>query len=209
MATTIYLTNTALGTDMPGGQEDLLADVEVRGAGLTVATKDTSTFRGTMTRDTTGDVALAWWTQPLEAVTISGTVTFNVWMAENNMSANVDAEVEIFRTNGAGELVSYENIVTSAKGTEVPVTTRAAQNWTAAPTSRTLSAGDRILISVYAGDTLAQASGFTCTLGFGATSAGVDGDSWIQFTETIVEQGGGGPAAPHPRRNPYPQLLAH
>lgn len=184
MATTIYLTNAA--SDISGPVEELEARVAVRGAGLSSGAADTATFAVILTRDTTNDVLVTWYTRPLDAVTISGTLTLNVWMSESNMSANVDAGIRIFRTDNSGTDVS--TIVTTYRGVEVAVTTRAVNNWTASPTSTTLSAGDRLRFEIHGGDTLAQASGFTFDGSWGATSASVDGDTFVTFAETITEQ---------------------
>jgi len=132
-----------------------------------------------------GTTNVSWWTKPLNSVTISGTVTLNLWMAESSMSANVGAQVIIDRVGGSGTFIS--TILNSEKGTELPVTTRAAQNWTGSPTSTTLSTGDRIRLRVLGNDIGTMASGHTFTLSGGAASGGVDGDSWIRFTETVTE----------------------
>ena len=146
---------------------------------------------------------ISWWTNPLDAVTISGTITFNIWMAENNMSANVGPQFILDRVDGAGAFIS--TIVNSERGVEVPVTTRAAQNWTASPTSTTLAAGDRIRCRVFANDVGTMASGFVWTWSSGGSSAGADGDSFVTFTETVTEQA----VERVPFYRPYTQLLAH
>ena len=149
--------------------------------------------------------ALSWWSVPLSAVTISGTITFNIWGNENNMSANAGLQVVIDRVDGSGSFIS--TIINSEKGTELPTTT-AAQNWTGAPTSTTLSDGDRLRVRVYINDGGGtMATGFLGVIAIGATSAGINGDSFVTFTETITEFVAA--AERVPRFSPYPQLLAH
>lgn len=192
MATTIYLTNTA-NVVVGAPDEELLADIGVRGGGLSTGTRDTLTgIASPLTRDTVSDILIDWFTVPLDAVTISGTVTMNFWMAENNMSANVDASVQISRYS-AGVLTTIFN---TAKGTEIPVTTRAAQNWTGTPASTALAAGDRLRIRMVGGTTGGQASGFTWTGSWAGTSAAADGDSFVTFTETITAQTSRVPRSP-------------
>jgi hypothetical protein len=158
---------------------------------------------------------LIWFSNPLDAVTISGTITVNLWMSESNMSANAGAEIAIGRADGAGVWIA--NVLgcfparttaagtTSEFGTELPVTTRAAQNWTATPASTTLSAGDLLVFAVRANDAGGtMASGFTYNCGYSGGTAAADGDTWIQFTETITEQ----VVQVVPYRNPMPSLLA-
>jgi hypothetical protein len=199
MATTIYLTDTASSL---GFTESRDARVSIRGAGLNTGIANTTTFATSLTK-TAGGTIITWYTLPLNAVTISGTLTLNVWMSENNMSANVDAEIQIQRRDGAANFIS--TIFQTAKGVELPVTTRAAQNWTGTPTSTTLSAGDRISFTIIGASTLGQASGFTFDGSWGATSGGVDGDTFVTFTETITEQTA---AANPPYVNPMPPLIA-
>lgn len=117
-------------------------------------------------------------------VTISGTVTFNVWMAESNMAANVGAQVVIERINSQGAIVS--TVVNHEKATELPVTTRAAQNWTATPTSTAFLKGDRIRVRVAGNDGGGtMASGYTFSFAQDGPTAGADGDSYVTFTETF------------------------
>jgi hypothetical protein len=162
-----------------------------RGAALTVGTTDTvagPTSGVQVTETVAADEELAWFTPPLSAITISGTVTFNVWMAENNMSANVCARVRVERCDRYGAVIS--TIVNAQNGTtEIPVTTRSAQNWTATPTSTTLADGDRLKITVWGDDAASNmGSGFTFTLGYNGATGAADGDSYVTFAETLVER---------------------
>lgn len=199
MPTTIYLTNTASDLTPPGGELYLTARVGVRGAGIITDSRATSTIEVPMLRGT--DI-LSWYTPPLDAVTIAGTITINWWMSENNMSANVDADWALVRYTAGADGATIDN---TGKGVEVPVTTRAAQNWTRTPISTGLIAGDRLKIRVILGDALAQASGFTADVAHSGVTSGADGDSFVTFTETITEQ----VTARVPRFSPYPQLLGH
>lgn len=131
-----------------------------------------------------GTFPFQWVSPPIDQdVTISGTITFNLWMSESSMSANVGPQVVIERIDSTGAVVS--TVVNSEKGTELP-TTIAAQNWTAAPTSTNFKKGDRIRIRVAGNDGGGtMASGFTFTLDYGHSVGGADGDSYVQFTETF------------------------
>lgn len=125
-----------------------------------------------------------WISEPLAAdVTIAGTITFNLWMSENNMSANCGAQCVIERLDHLGAIIS--TVVNSEKGTELPVTTRAAQNWTAAPTSTAFNKGDRIRIRVASNDVGTMGSGFTFNFADSGPTADADGDSYVTFTETF------------------------
>lgn len=186
MATQFFFSSASATLDLtPPG--NLSADVDlqmnlVRDAGLGVA--GANTVAGPTSGVQIGSITRSWWTQPLSAVTISGTVTLNVWMSETNMSANVGAQVTIDWYDNSGTSLKG-TVLNSEKGTEVPVTTRAAQNWTAAPTSSALANGDRLRIRVWGNDVGTMGSGFGFEFASGAPSAAADGDSWVQFTEAV------------------------
>lgn len=190
MATTFY-TQFALSDVDPNNialEEDLALLLTRDTAGL-------STGSGNTVGGPTAGVQIAnvaatahpsiWISKPLNAVTISGTVTFNFWMSESNMSANVGAQAIVYRCDSLGVIQS--TIINSEKGVELPVTTRAAQNWTAAPTSTAIGSGERIAIRVFGNDVGTMGSGFSFDYSQGAASGGVDGDSFVTFTETISE----------------------
>jgi hypothetical protein len=127
----------------------------------------------------------AWISDPLSAdFTISGTVTFNFWMLENNMSANVGAKGVVKRV--AASTGALSTIVSSAKGTELGFSgSTTVQNWTAAPSSTPMTKGDRIWIEVRYTDVGTMATGFSCRVDYD-TAAGTAGDSWVQFTENLT-----------------------
>lgn len=147
----------------------------------------------------------SWWYR-VNAVTIAGAITKNFWMSESNMSANVGAQVIIDRCDGTGAFIS--TVQNSEKGTELPVGTRAAQNWnTGTVTSTDFSDGDYIRVRVYGNDVGTMASGHTFNCSSGGPTAAADGDSYVTFTETITAYTP--PVDRVPRFTPYPQLLSH
>jgi hypothetical protein len=125
-----------------------------------------------------------WVTPPIDqAVTISGTITFNLWGFESSMTANAGFQVVIQRLDSQGYIVSQ--ICNSECGTEFG-TASAVSNWTVAPTSTSMAKGDRFRIRIAfndAGGTMA--SGFTLTLRQDGLTPGADGDSYVQFNETF------------------------
>lgn len=155
------------------------------GAGLTVASATTGTgplSDGALGWQTAG-TALVWLTPPLDAVTIpAGTVVrFNFWQEESNVLANAGAECYVGRNDNAGAAIA-DLAAWSRFGTEMPVGTRTAQNWTTTSLSTSILAGERIAIYpavIDAGGTMAP--GHTCTFGFAGTSDSADGDSWIDI----------------------------
>lgn len=160
-------------------------------AGASLATGSAVTVDGpTSGLELSADAApvakLEWISDPLSAdFTIDGTITFNVWMAESNMAANAGAQVVIEKIDGAtGGLTTIAN---SEKGTELPVTTRAAQNWTLDPSAVACKRGDRLRIRVAANDGGGTMNvGHPFTIGYNGGTGGSDGDSWVQFTEDLT-----------------------
>lgn len=116
-------------------------------------------------------------------VTISGTITFNIWAAESSMNANVAINVQVDKIAADGTITS---IVKSARTTEVAITTRAVNNFTATPGAGvTVNKGERIRVRVFGDDAGTMGSGFTFNFSCHAASAGIDGDTYVTFTETI------------------------
>src|SRR5215831_823627 len=122
---------------------------------------------------------------PLDrAVTISGTMTYNIWASESSMNANATIKVmfiKISGTNGTSSQVLNANFSTELS------TTLAACNWTATPSSTSFAKGDRIGLYIMEWDATAttMASGFTITHTIDGPTGGSSGDSWVQFTETF------------------------
>lgn len=201
MATTFFLTNTA--SDITGALVELLASL-TRGGSLATSTTNTVTGpvapQGLILTDTAGGTGLAWYTNPLNAVTISGSITANLWMSESAIQANATAEGHVFRTDGTGAFIG--SLWNLERGTEMG-TTRAAQNWSGTPTSTALNAGDRLAFAVYANDATAvtMASGRTISFGYNGATGAADGDSFFTFTETITEQTVTAKAFPFSRRD--------
>lgn len=122
-------------------------------------------------------------TFPLSAgATISGSISYNLWGLESSMNANASFKVEVFRLQPDGTVTS----IGSASNTTELGTSAAVRTGSFTPSSTAFVAGDVIGLMVSfvdAGGTMA--SGFTLTLNTGAASSGVDGDSFLTFTENL------------------------
>jgi hypothetical protein len=158
-----------------------------RGGGV-VASASTATVTGATSgvEVTDGTNPLQWISPPIDQdVTISGTVTFNLWMGESATTANAGAQCVVERISNLGTILS--TVVNSEKAVEMPkASSIAAQNWTASPTSTAFKKGDRIRIRVAGNDAGGtMASGNTFLLDYAGTSAAADGDSYVTFNETF------------------------
>jgi hypothetical protein len=132
--------------------------------------------------DNTGYLRFA--SEPLGAITISGNVTINIRAAESNAMANYGVGVTIQRYSGGSLDATILGSV--AVGAELG-TTEAARSLTTATTSTAIANGDRIVVTCEwyaAGGT--TASGYNLT-GYYNGAAGATGDTFVTFTETIVE----------------------
>ncbi len=117
-------------------------------------------------------------------ITISGTVTFNFWGAESNMSANCGFSCKVYRIRGSDG--SIQDLVNkSADGVELAVTTAGVRNWTATPTSTNFLKGDRILLIPCINAVGTMGGGYTAFLTWNGSSGGASGDSYIMFTENF------------------------
>ena len=127
-------------------------------------------------------------TPPLSsAVTISGTITPNVWGLESNGTCNCGLRYEVLRWSvAAGGIVSSLGISTNDGFTEWGTSASVRTSPTLTPTSTAFAVGDRIALVFYSDDAngTTEGSGRTWTIDYnGAT--GVDGDTYLSFTETI------------------------
>lgn len=130
-----------------------------------------------------GAVPLSWWYR-VNAITIAGPITKNIWGAEGTTGANAGVQTIIDRCDSAGAFIS--TVENSEFGTELSGSS-AVNNWsTGSVTSTIFATGDYLRIRLYANDaggTMTAADSFTFYVG--GTTAGASGDSYITFTEDI------------------------
>lgn len=132
---------------------------------------------------------LAWQfrTPPLaSAVTISGTISFDLWPVESSMSANAAVRVVLWKQSPDGTMTL---IVNSTVGTEMG-TSAAQQSWTATPTSTACAIGDVLVLAVYIDDATSttMGNGYTASLWLNGLE-GSNYDSQIRTTETLSFSG--------------------
>ncbi len=125
---------------------------------------------------------------PLNAVSITGSITANIRAAESNAMANYGVGVIIGKIpagGGAATAVRYG-------GDTVELgTTESARTITLASGTITISSGDRLFVVIgYYSVGGTSASGYTATAWYDGTSGGASGDAFITFSETITAQSG-------------------
>lgn len=147
------------------------------------------------------------WAYRVNAVTISGAITVNLWGNEDAMATNTQVAIIISRYDSSKAFVSdvvAQGNANHAFGTELG-TANAVQNWSVTtPTSTTFADGDWLVVSGHADASGTMASGIMTIFWNGTTSA-ASGDAFVTFTETITAYTP--PVAGVPYTSPYPQLL--
>lgn len=143
---------------------------------------------GYITTSSGGSKKDVWISAPLSSgVTISGTITPNIWGYESNNACNCGFRYEVLRWSAAeGGIVSSLGIATDNGATEWGTSAAVRTSPTLTPTSTAFAVGDRIVIVVYNDDAngVTEASGRSWNLDI-AGPAGADGDTYLSFTETI------------------------
>lgn len=195
MATTLFLRSGISSLD-PTSAIGSLADHRAlsltRGAGV-VSTVDSTLSAATGTRiegwgfKNSAAKEIWWISEPLNAVTISGTITPNIRALESNALANygVGISISVLPSPGTGA-ESVLIVPETAVGLELG-TSEAARTSSITPTSTAISTGDRLIVHIWwyaAGGT--SASGRTAT-GFWNGASGATGDSFVTFTEALTE----------------------
>jgi hypothetical protein len=136
-----------------------------------------------------GGTKTIWVSAPLSAgVTISGTITPNLWGKESATQCNCGARYEVLRWSVAnGGIVSSLGVSTDGGLTEWGTGSAVRTAPTLTPTSTAVVAGDRIVIAIYNddGNGVTENSGRNWTLDYDGASTGSDGDTYLSFTETI------------------------
>jgi hypothetical protein len=129
-----------------------------------------------------------WMTPPLSAgVTISGTITPNIYGLESNGTCNCGLRYEVLRWSVAqGGIVSSLGISTNDGFTEWTTSATLKTSPTLTPTSTAFVTGDRIAFLFYSDDAngTTEGSGRTFTIHYNGATGG-NGDTYLSFTETL------------------------
>ena len=199
-ATKVFLHDALSKGIIPGG-----ADISYRQAngtqGSAKVTAVTNSIAGTVSGQyfpsgtaghivtkTAGGTRTLWISDPLSSgVTISGTITPNLWGLESAAQCNCGARFELLRWSvSRGGIVASLGISSDGGLSEWGTSAAARTTPTLTPTSTAFTAGDRIVIVIYNddGNGVTEANNRNWTLDYDA-AAGVDGDTYLSFTESI------------------------
>lgn len=127
-----------------------------------------------------GSYLAIWVSPPLAAaVTISGSITFNLYAYESAMQANAAINCRVMKlTPGSVWTEVHKTVRTTELGYSGAPT---LQSWSESPTSTAFAKGDRIVVIPFIDDAGTMATGYTCYLSAG----GATYPSNLVFTETL------------------------
>lgn len=208
MATTLYLRDVTVSDQAIRSTDSAKLNGSASGwhsltlAGSRGATLNTTQSVATVAGATAGieleqtissvTVPVEWISGPVDAdVTISGSITFNLWAWESAMNANAAINVLVEKLDGKG-LTTLTTILKTTRTTELGTSAAVLTNFAQTPGAGvTLNKGDRLRVTVFADDAGTMGSGFTVSnrYGGGTGGSGTDGDSFITFTETFTTMG--------------------
>jgi hypothetical protein len=138
--------------------------------------------------DTTGVGPNVWYSPPLNAdITISGSVTWNIWARESDMAANVAINGQLEVIDGATGAITL--IDKTARVTELAIsaTTNAVNNFSETPASGVAcKRGDRLRVRIFGDDVGTMGAAFNFSMGYDGTTSSVNGDTWLQLTENLT-----------------------
>lgn len=188
MATTFFLRNEPPPILGGGPGKKLLDDIRGKSA-VSKVTNTTASATFKQVTDNAGGTPLMWYTEMLESVTISGTITFNLRAFESVATVNVGLSVNLqwLSSNGGfNSTILSERALPNANTELSTVDTAVTDTYT--PTPTTLRRGDRIGLIVGFHNIGTMAAG-TATLSYNASSGGSTGDSFVTFTENVRAYG--------------------
>lgn len=196
MATKLFILNSVIDTLADTHLATNLTKLDGAASGWAVSALSTSRGTSTVNVDTntvagpTSGVESGsprhWLSPPVAAdVTISGAITGNLWASEVNMVDNVAINFVVDKVAAIDGAITQ--IVKSARTTEVNLTTRAVNNFTATPGAGVaLNRGDRIRVRVFGDDAGVMGAGGSFAFSYSGPTDASDGDSYISLTETIT-----------------------
>jgi hypothetical protein len=198
-ATKVFLHDAASSLGTPGGITFRRCDGSQGSSKVTAVTNTIvgdvtgqywpSGTAGHIITKTGGGTRTIWVSAPLSAgVTIAGNITPNIWGLESATAANSAFRYEVLRWSVLyGGIVSTLGISTDNGATEFGTSAAVRTGPVLDPTDTSFITGDRIVIVIYNDDgngVTETASSRTMTIDYDA-GTGVDGDTYLSFTETI------------------------
>ncbi|MDT8286037.1 MAG: fibronectin type III domain-containing protein [Elusimicrobiales bacterium] len=136
-----------------------------------------------LTRTPAG-AGVIWYSDPLDAVTISGNVTFNVWSYETSNRANAGITGELLRAGPDGGVIS---VIAPVHAPGELGKSMALETWVRTPAPTALANGDRLALRLHMADGGGtMLSGYSVIVSLDGPTAGASGDTWFQVAEALA-----------------------
>ena len=203
--TNLYLTTSNVSAATPGGAETTRWKLAgSAGASSRVCNKNCTGAVQVLVTDSatagTDGNTVAWYSDPLNAVTVAGQIVASLWGKESANTANAAPCIGVYRCDATGAVISaiVDPATSGSQGALELSTTAGTKTCTIAAatvTDTALGAGERLKVTLCIDSAASQ--GGSGTIGStqnvqmnvnGAT--GQSGSSQIAFTETIVSVSG-------------------
>jgi hypothetical protein len=184
MATQLFLRDEA--SDLGGAGQKNLSTVRGSSSVNAITTTTASGTNITVTA-TAGGQALTWFSEPLPAQSLSGTVTVNIRGRESGTAVNAGAGILIERTNSAGTVQStiLSDRTVPASITEYTTTDAAKTSSGLTITTTTFSANDRIKVTLKVRNVGTMAAG-TVTNTYDGDTVGAAGETYVTFSANLA-----------------------
>lgn len=190
--TALYLTNDpASGGINPGAEVEYEVWTARGGAATTAVTNSvTGPTNGVVATLTAGGSAVAWFTRPLDAVTLDGKIVIAIRAHESATAANARLLVQLFKTANDG--TSPTLIAVGWYGSELTAA-EAEYRVVLVADDVSIASGERLKLVVAfddsdaGGTTGAMVTGYTLIITFDGPTGGASGDSYLLFENTLSE----------------------
>jgi hypothetical protein len=205
--TNLFLTNASMASVTPSGAETTRWKAAGSAGGPASGAKacNKNTVAGptaplpvtdSQTAGTNGNT-LAWYSDPVAAVTIAGQITASLWGAESATTANSAPCIGVYRCDALGAVISaiVDPATAGSQGAAEFSTTAGSKTCTVAAATvvdTALAAGDRLKITLLIDDAADQGGSGSMTASSRSAQlyvngpTGQNGQSQIAFTETII-----------------------
>jgi hypothetical protein len=143
---------------------------------------------------------------PAGGFTLAGPITFNVWSAESDGTANTGLRARLFKKPKSGSEVELGGPYDM--GQELAAGTSVLNSWTGTPPTTEFAEDDRLVLRIYVtnagGD---MGGGDFVTMDYDGSTSGADYDTWIQLSQFVTFKAPGDPdgtpTPPPPPTGPY------
>jgi hypothetical protein len=206
--TDLFLTNASQSAGTPSGTETTRWRLSgTAGNSGKICNKNTAAgptaplgVTDSATAGTDGN-SLAWYSDPLAAVTIAGQIVASLWGVESASTANAAPCIGVYACDATGAVVAtiVDPATAGSQGALEFATTAGAKTCTitaATVADTTLAAGQRLKVTLCIDDAADQGGSGSMVSAKNAQlyvngATGQAGQSRIAFTETILSTGGG------------------